>query len=62
MQIIVQCGVQSRFVCNAQKCSACRNATTAAYVCDHKVEMESDAERRQEINQGTSAVTPLSRA
>ena len=48
-----------------------RNATTAACMHDHKVEMEWDAESsgppsgcgcgKEEINQGTNAATPSSR-
>ena len=43
-QIIVQCGVQITILSVLH-----RNATTAAHVCDHDVEMELDAERRKRL-------------
>ena len=40
-------GSNLSFVCNAQECNLQhRNATKVVCICDHKVEMESDAERR----------------
>ena len=49
-QISCSVGFESWF-CNAQECNlqrhTYRNATTAAHVCDHKVEMESDEERKK---------------